>query len=134
MELEVQQHLGAGRHERTAERQRGSATGTGSGAGTRGWGRSSCAVPRVRDGSFFPGLLEPRPAGRAGAGGGGAGGVRHGVSTRRVDELVKALGMAGISKSQVVAPVPGAGRRGRALPGAAAGRPPTRTSGWTPRS
>ena len=41
MEMEVQEHVGAGRHERTPS-GRASATATGSGSGTPGWARSSC--------------------------------------------------------------------------------------------
>ncbi len=51
---------------------------------------------------LFP---EPAPApavSGARPGGGGAGGVRPGVSPRRVDDLVRAMGMDGISTSQVV--------------------------------
>src|ERR687898_883453 len=59
------------------------------------------AVPRVRDGSFFPGLLEPRRRAERALLAVVQEAYVQGVSTRRVDELVKALGMAGISKSQV---------------------------------
>src|SRR5690242_20430083 len=59
MELEVERHLGAARHERTAER-----TGQRNGDRERAWdtrvGTVELRVPRVRDGSFFPTLLEPR--------------------------------------------------------------------------
>ena len=100
MELEVAQHLGAAKHERTSER-----TGQRNGYRERDWdtrvGTIELRVPRVRDGSFFPSLLEPgKRAERA-----LVATVREayvqGVSTRRVDELVKALGLDGISKSQV---------------------------------
>jgi putative transposase len=57
-------------------------------------------VPRVRDGSYFPSLLEPRKRAEQAL----VAVVREadvqGVSTRRVDELVKALGLDGISKRQ----------------------------------
>ena len=59
MELEVTQHVGAERHERTAER-----TGQRNGYRERQWdtrvGTIDLRVPRVRDGSFYPALLEPR--------------------------------------------------------------------------
>src|SRR5262245_11245929 len=59
MELEVTHHLGADRYERTAER-----TGQRNGYRERPWdtrvGTIDLQVPRVRDGSFFPALLEPR--------------------------------------------------------------------------
>lgn len=55
-------------------------------------------IPKLRNGSYFPGFLEPRrtgekrspPSSRR---------LIQGVSTRSVDELVKAMGMSGISKS-----------------------------------
>ena len=60
-------------------------------------------VPRVRDSSYFPSLfLEPRRrAERAFLAAGVQEAYVHGVSTRKVEELVKALGMGGISKSRV---------------------------------
>jgi transposase-like protein len=58
-------------------------------------------VPRVRDGSFFPALLEPRRRAEKALLAVVQEAYVQGVSTRRVDALVKALGMEGISKSQV---------------------------------
>src|SRR5262245_37984190 len=59
MELEVTQHVGAKRHERTAQR-----LGQRTGYRERQWdtrvGTLGLQVPRVRDGSYFPALLEPR--------------------------------------------------------------------------
>src|ERR1041385_5261197 len=58
-------------------------------------------IPKLRKGSYFPAFLEPRrTAGEALAGAAQEAYVQ-GVSTCSVDELVKALGMTGISKSQV---------------------------------
>ncbi len=58
-ELEVAQHVGAERHERTAER-----TGQRNGYRERTWdtrvGTVDLRVPWVRDGSFSPSLLDPR--------------------------------------------------------------------------
>jgi putative transposase len=55
----------------------------------------------VRDGSYFPSLLEPcRKAERALAAVVQEAYV-HGVSTRKVDDLVRALGVSGVSKSRV---------------------------------
>jgi putative transposase len=100
MELEVSQHLGAERYERGPERR-----GERNGHRERQWdtrvGTIELAVPRVRDGSFFPGLLEPRRRAERALLAVVQEAYVQGVSTRRVDELVKALGMAGISKSQV---------------------------------
>ena len=59
MELEVTRHVGAERHERTPER-----TGQRNGYRERGWdtrvGTIELRVPRVRDGSYFSSLLDPR--------------------------------------------------------------------------
>lgn len=59
MDLEVSQHLGAERFERTEERK-----GQRNGCRERNWdtraGTVELRVPRVRDGSYYPSLLEPR--------------------------------------------------------------------------
>ena len=100
MALEVEQHLGAGRHERTLER-----TGQRNGFRERAWdtrvGTIPLRVPRVRDGSYFPSLLEPRTRGERALLAVVQEAHVGGVSTRRVDDLVKALGIEGVSKSQV---------------------------------
>jgi putative transposase len=100
MELEVTQHVGAERHERTAER-----TGQRNGYREREWdtrvGTLELRVPRVRDGSYFPSLLDPRKRGERALVAVVQEAYVQGISTRRVDDLVQALGMTGISKSQV---------------------------------
>jgi transposase-like protein len=100
MELEVSQHVGADRYERTPAR-----TGQRNGTRERQWdtrvGSIELSVPRVRDGSFFPTLLEPRKRAERALVAVVQEAYIQGVSTRRVDELVKSLGMTGISKSQV---------------------------------
>jgi transposase-like protein len=58
-------------------------------------------VPRVRDGSIFPSLLEPRRRAEKALMAVVQEAYVQGISTRRVDDLVQALGMQGISKSQV---------------------------------
>ncbi len=58
-------------------------------------------MPRVRDGSYFPSLLEPRERAERALVAVVREAYVQGVSTGRVDDLVKALGMDGISKSQV---------------------------------
>jgi putative transposase len=59
MEMEVQEHVGAARHERSPGR-----TGQRNGYRERSWdtsvGTVELKVPRVRDGGYFPSLLEPR--------------------------------------------------------------------------
>ena len=100
MELEVDQHLGAEKYERAAER-----TGQRNGHRDRTWdtrvGTIELQVPRVRDGSYFPSLLEPRRRAERALVAVIQEAYVQGVSTRRVDDLVQALGMRGISKSQV---------------------------------
>jgi hypothetical protein len=100
MEAEVTQHLGAGRYERTAGR-----TGERTGSRERRWdtrvGSITLRVPRVRDSSYFPSLLEPRRRAERALGAVVQEAYVQGGSTRRVDELVQALELSGISKSQV---------------------------------
>lgn len=100
MELEVDQHLGAEKYERTVER-----AGQRNGHRERDWdtrvGTIELQVPRVRDGSYFPSLLEPRRRAERALVAVVQEAYVQGVSTRRVDDLVQALGMRGISKSQV---------------------------------
>jgi transposase-like protein len=100
MELEVSRHVGAERHERTPER-----TGQRNGYREREWdtrvGTIELRVPRVRDGSYFPSLLDPRKRAERALVAVVQEAYVQGVSTRRVDDLVQALGMTGISKSQV---------------------------------
>lgn len=100
MDLEVTQHLGAERHQRSTER-----TGQRNGYRERSWdtrvGTIELKVPRVRDGSYSPSLLEPRKRAERALLAVVQEAYVQGVSTRRVDDLVQALGMTGISKSQV---------------------------------
>ena len=100
MEMEVQEHLGAARYERSAGR-----TGQRNGYRERSWdtgvGTVELKVARVCDSSYFPTLLEPRRKAERALAAVVQEAYVHGVSTRKVDELVKALGMTGISKSRV---------------------------------
>ena len=101
MEMEVQEHIGAGPHERSARR-----VGQRNGYRERSWdtrvGTVELKVPRVRDSSYFPSLLEPRRKAERALAAVVQEAYVHGVSTRKVDELVKALGMGGISKKSRV--------------------------------
>ena len=58
-------------------------------------------IPKLRQGSYFPGFLEPRRTAEKALAAVIQEAYVQGVSTRSVDELVKAMGMSGISKSQV---------------------------------
>ena len=100
MDAEVTQHVGAEKYQRNPER-----TGQRNGYWERQWdtrvGTIDLQVPRVRDGSFFPTLLEPRKRAEKALLAVVQEAYVQGVSTRRVDDLVQALGLDGISKSQV---------------------------------
>jgi putative transposase len=100
MELEVEEHIGAGRHEGSPERK-----GQRNGYRGRTWdtrvGTVALSVSRVRDGSYFPSLLEPRRKAERALAAVVQEAYVHGVSTRKVDDLVRALGMSGVSKSRV---------------------------------
>src|SRR5204862_219387 len=100
MELEVSQQVAAEKYERSPLRQ-----GQRNGYRERDWdtrvGTIELQVPRVRDGSYFPSLLEPRRRAERAMLAVVQEAYVQGVSTRRVDDLVQALGMTGISKSQV---------------------------------
>src|SRR4029078_427199 len=71
----------------------------------RGWetrvGRIELAIPKLRKGSYFPAFLEPRRTAEKALTAVIQEAYVHGVSTRSVDDLVKAMGGTGISKSQV---------------------------------
>jgi transposase-like protein len=100
MEADVEGLIGAGRHERSAERlnyRNGYRDRTFE---TR-LGPLSLRIPKLRQGSYFPPFLEPRRAAEKALVSVIQEAWIGGVSTRRVDELVQAMGLAGISKSQV---------------------------------
>ena len=58
-------------------------------------------IPKLRKGSYFPGFLEPRRMAEKALTAVIQEAYVQGISTRSVDNLVKAMGMSGISKSQV---------------------------------
>jgi putative transposase len=64
-------------------------------------GRIDLAIPKLRKGSYFPVFLEPRRTAEKALTAVIQEAYVHGISTRSVDDLVKAMGMTGISKSQV---------------------------------
>src|SRR5881296_3580163 len=100
MELEVEALTGAGYGEKSAERlaQR-------NGYRERAWetraGTVELRIPKLRKSSYFPVFLEPRRLAEKALAAVVQEAYVHGVSTRSVDDLVKAMGMTGISKSQV---------------------------------
>src|SRR5262245_1027609 len=103
MELEVEGKTGAAYGEKSAERlaQR-------NGYRDRLWetraGSVELRIPKLRKGSYFPGFLEPRRMGEKALTAVIQEAYVQGVSTRSVDDLVKAMGMSGISKSQSLPP------------------------------
>ena len=64
-------------------------------------GTIELAIPKVRPGTYFPSLLQPRRRAEHALLAVVQEAYVHGVSTRKVDDLVKALGLDGISKSEV---------------------------------
>ena len=100
MEAEVSSQIGGERYERTDER-----TAYRNGYRTRTWdtrvGTLELAIPKVQPGSYFPSLLEPRRRGERALVAVVQEAYVHGVSTRKVDDLMRALGLEGISKSEV---------------------------------
>lgn len=101
IDLEAAAAIGAGRYERTEER-----TTHRNGSRTRllstKAGDVELHIPKLREGSFFPALLSPRRRIDRALWAVVMEAYVHGVSTRKVDDLVAALGIeAGVSKSEV---------------------------------
>jgi len=99
MELEVGGLTGAA-GEKSAER-----LAQCNGYRNRDWetraGTVELRIPKLRKGSYFPGFLEPRRMAEKALTAVIQEAYIQGISTRSVDDPVKALGMSGISKSQV---------------------------------
>jgi transposase-like protein len=100
MDLEIEGRTGAGRGERSADR-----LNHRNGYRDRDWetraGTVELRIPKLRKGSYFPGFLEPRRMAEKALTAVIQEAYVQGVSTRSVDDLVKAMGASGISKSQV---------------------------------
>ena len=100
MELEVGGLTGAAYGEKSSER-----VAQRNGYRERDWetraGTVELRIPKLRKGSYFPGFLEPRRLAEKALTAVIQEAYIQGISTRSVDDLVKAMGMSGISKSQV---------------------------------
>ncbi len=100
MDAEVSTQIGAELYERTEER-----TAQRNGYRTRTWdtrvGTLELRVPKIAPGTYFPALLEPRRRAERALAAVIQEAYVKGISTRKVDDLVRALGMDGISKSEV---------------------------------
>ena len=100
MDAEVSAQIGAQHGERSPER-----VTYRNGYRNRTWdtrvGTMALHIPKLREGSYFPSLLEPRRRSEKALLAVIQQAYVEGVSTRRVDDLIKALGCDGISSSQV---------------------------------
>ncbi len=100
MDLEVEAKTGAALGARSAARHTHR-----NGYRERAWetraGRIELAIPKLRKGSYFPSFLEPRRTAEKALTAVIQEAYIHGISTRAVDDLVKAMGGSGVSKSQV---------------------------------
>ena len=100
MELEIEAKTGVPAGARSPDR-----LNHRNGYRERGWdtrvGRIGLAIPKLRKGSYFPSFLEPRRTAEKALTAVIQEAYVHGLSTRSVDDLVRAMGGSGISKSQV---------------------------------
>jgi putative transposase len=100
MELDIDNRCGASHGERSEAR-----TNSRNGFRDRQWdtraGSVALRIPKLRAGSYFPPFLEPRRTAEKALAAVIQEAYVQGISTRSVDDLVQAMGMSGISKSQV---------------------------------
>lgn len=101
MEAEVTEVTGVARGERDPERRLTHRNGYRERRWDTRVGTIDLAIPRVRDGNYFPSLLDPRRRAERALLAVVQEAYVLGVSTRRVDDLVQALGIDGISRSEV---------------------------------
>ncbi len=100
METDVEGLIGAGRHERSGERTTYRNGYRDRALDTR-LGSLQLRIPKLRQGSYFPPFLEPRKTSEKALVAVIQEAWVSGVSTRRVDDLVQAMGLSGIGKSTV---------------------------------
>ena len=120
METDVEGLIGAARHERSPDRLNYRNGYRDRSLDTR-LGALQLRVPKLRQGSYFAPFLEPRKMTEKALVAVIQEAWSGGVSTRRVDDLVQAMGLTGISKSQVSKLCKDIDERVLAFPGAAAG-------------
>jgi transposase-like protein len=100
MDADVSQQIGADLHERSADR-----VTYRNGSRPRRWdtraGTIDLRIPKLREGTYLPAFLEPRRRSEQALLAVIQQAYIEGVSTRRVEDLVQALGCDGISKSEV---------------------------------
>lgn len=101
MEAEVTELTGVPKGERAPDRRLTSRNGYRERRWDTRAGTIELSIPRVRDGSYFPSLLEPRRRAERALLAVVQEAYVLGVSTRRVDDLVQSLGITGISRSEV---------------------------------
>ena len=101
MEAEVTELTGVPKGERDPERRLTSRNGYRDRRWDTRVGTMNLSIPRVRDGSYYPSLLEPRRRAERALLAVVQEAYVLGVSTRRVEDLVEALGIASMSKSEV---------------------------------
>ena len=99
MEADVEGVIGAGRHERTLDRATYRNGYRNRSLDTR-LGSLQLRIPKLRQGSYFPPFLEPRKLTEKALVAVIQEAWISGVSTRRVDDLVQAMGLSGIGKSR----------------------------------
>ena len=100
MEADVEGVIGAARYERSGERATYRNGYRERALDTR-LGTLNLKIPKLRTGAYFPGFLEPRRTVEKALVAVIQEAWIAGVSTRRVDDLVQAMGLSGISKSSV---------------------------------
>lgn len=100
MDMEVEARTGAPLGARSTAR-----TAQRNGYRARNWdtraGTVELAIPKLRKGSYFPTFLEPRKTAEKALLAVIQEAYVQGISTRSVDDLVRAMGVGGVSKSQV---------------------------------
>jgi putative transposase len=101
MEAEVTELTGVPKGERAPDRRLTQRNGYRERRWDTRVGTIDLSIPRVRDGSYFPSLLEPRRRAERALLAVVQEAYLLGVSTRRVDDLVQSLGITGISRSEV---------------------------------